>query len=79
MDFKFRSQDIMNGPEWANVRALYKAAGYTDSELHKPIIGVVNAFNEICPGHNILKEMAERVKEGIFAGGGTPVEFGTIA
>lgn len=79
MDFKFRSQDIMTGPEWANVRALYKAAGYSDSELKKPIIGIVNAFNEICPGHNILKEMAERVKEGIFAAGGTPVEFGTIA
>ena len=73
-----RSKDIMFGPEWANVRALYKAAGFTDSELKKPIIGVVNAFNEVCPGHNILKEMAERVKEGIFASGGTPVEFGTI-
>lgn len=74
----FRSKDIMVGPEWANVRALYKAAGYSDSELKKPIIGVVNAFNEICPGHNNLKELTERVKEGIFAGGGTPVEFGTI-
>lgn len=79
MDFKFRSQDIMNGPEWANVRALYKASGFTDSELKKPIIGVVNTFNEICPGHNILKELAERVKEGVFANGGTPVEFASIA
>lgn len=68
----------MNGPEWANVRALYKAAGYTDGELKKPLIGVVNSFNEVCPGHNVLKEMTERVKEGVFAGGGTPVEFGTI-
>ncbi len=73
-----RSQNIMRGPEWANVRALYKAAGYSDGELKKPVIGVVNSFNEVCPGHNILKELTERVKEGIFAGGGTPVEFGTI-
>ena len=79
MDFKFRSQDIMRGPEWANVRALYKASGFSDSELKKPLIGIVNSFNEICPGHVVLKEMAERVKEGVFSGGGTPVEFGTIA
>lgn len=78
MDFTFRSQDIMNGPEWANVRALYKASGFTDPELKKPLIGIVNTFNEICPGHNILKELAERVKEGVFANGGTPVEFASI-
>ena len=78
MDFKFRSQDIMNGPEWANVRALYKASGFTDSELKKPIIGIVNTFNEICPGHNVLKDLCERVKEGVFANGGTPVEFCSI-
>lgn len=73
-----RSQDIMKGPEWANVRALYKAGGFTDSELKKPLIAVVNSFNEICPGHSILKEMTERVKEGIFASGGTPLEIATI-
>ena len=73
-----RSQDIMQGPEWANVRALYKAGGYTDAELKKPLIGVVNAFNDICPGHVVLKDMTKRVKEGIYATGGTPLEFGTI-
>ena len=75
---KTRSQDIMNGPEWANVRALYKASGYADAELKKPLIGIVNAFNEICPGHRNLKELTERVKAGVLAGGGTPLEFGTI-
>ena len=45
MDFTFRSQDIMNGPEWANVRALYTASGFTDHELKKPLIGIVNTFN----------------------------------
>ncbi|MCR5085631.1 MAG: dihydroxy-acid dehydratase [Succinivibrionaceae bacterium] len=73
-----RSADIMTGPEWANVRALYKAAGFSASELGRPVVGIVNAFNEICPGHQVLREVCERVKEGIFAGGGMAVEFGTI-
>lgn len=73
-----RSQQILNGPEWANVRALYKAAGFMEGELKKPLIGIVNAFNEICPGHSHLRALTERVKEGVFAAGGTPLEFGTI-
>ncbi len=52
-----RSQDILVGPEWANVRALYKASGFTDNELKKPLIAVVNSFNSICPGHVNLKQM----------------------
>lgn len=73
-----RSQDILVGPEWANVRALYKASGFTDNELKKPLIAVVNSFNSICPGHVILKQMTQKVKEGIYAQGGTPLDFGTI-
>lgn len=73
-----RSQDILKGPEWANVRALYKAAGITDGELAKPLIGVACAFNEICPGHKNLQALAERAKEGIYAAGATPLVFGTI-
>ncbi|KXG44361.1 dihydroxy-acid dehydratase [Tepidibacillus decaturensis] len=74
----WRSRDILEGPEWANVRALYKSSGYSEEELKKPIIGIVNSFNSICPGHAILKQMTQRVKEGIAAEGGMPVEFGTI-
>ena len=73
-----RSQDIMNGPEWANVRALYKSSGYSDGELRNPVIAVVNSYSSICPGHVILDQLAQRVREGIYAAGGTPVEFGTI-
>lgn len=73
-----RSQDILVGPEWANVRALYKASGFTDNELKKPLIAVVNSFNSICPGHMILNQMTQKVKEGIYAQGGTPLDFGTI-
>lgn len=73
-----RSKDIMTGIEWANVRALYKSSGYSDDELTKPIIAVVNSFNEVCPGHAILNRLTQRVKEGIYSTGGTPVEIGTI-
>ena len=73
-----RSGRILSGPEWANVRALYKACGYSDDELKKPLIAVVNSYNTVCPGHLIFRQLSERVKEGIQAGGGTPVEFGTI-
>lgn len=73
-----RSQNILNGPEWANVRALYKASGITDSELKKPIIGIANSYNSICPGHTNLNLITQRVRDGIFSQGGTPVEFGTI-
>lgn len=73
-----RSRDILRGPEWANVRALYKSSGFSNAELEKPIIGIVNSFNSICPGHMNLKQLTQKVKEGIYASGGTPVEFGTI-
>lgn len=73
-----RSQDILTGAEWANVRALYKSSGFSEEQLKKPIIGVVNSFNEICPGHANLRRLTTRVKEGIYASGGTPVEFCTI-
>lgn len=75
---KTRSSDILQGSGWANVRALYKADGYSQEELEKPIIAVVNAYSSICPGHVIFKQLSARVREGIQAGGGTPVEFGMI-
>ena len=73
-----RSSDILEGPQWANVRALYKADGYAEEELGKPMIAVVNSYSTVCPGHVIFKNLSERVREGIQAGGGTPVEFGVI-
>ena len=50
-----RSSDILSGAEWANVRALYKSSGFTGAELENPIIAVVTAFNEVCPGHICVK------------------------
>lgn len=68
----------MTGPEWANVRALYKSGGLSDQELKRPMIGVVDAFSTMCPGHTNLRVLAERVRDGIYAAGGTPVSFSTI-
>lgn len=73
-----RSKEILVGPEWANVRALYKASGFSQAELEKPIIGIVNSFNSLCPGHAHLNAVTQRVKEGVYAAGGMAVEFGTI-
>ncbi len=73
-----RSNTILTGPEWANVRALFKATGFTQEELEKPIIGIVNAYNTVCPGHAHLNLIVQRVKDGIHAEGGMAVEFSTI-
>lgn len=59
-------------------RTLFHAMGYSDEDLQKPLIGVCNAFNEIIPGHIHLRDIAEAVKLGVSAAGGTPIEFPAI-
>src|SRR5690606_17092184 len=59
-------------------RSLLKAMGYTNEELSRPIIGIVNAQNEVIPGHYHLDEIAEAVKAGVRMAGGTPMEFPSI-
>ena len=73
-----KSDIIKKGVERAPHRALFKAMGYTDEEVARPLIGVVNSKNEIVPGHIHLDKIAEAVKAGIRIAGGTPVEFGAI-
>lgn len=73
-----RSNVIKKGIERAPHRSLFKAMGYTDEEIERPLIGVVNSVNEIVPGHIHLNNIAEAVKAGIRLAGGTPVEFGCI-
>ena len=68
----------LKGIERAPHRSLFKAMGYTDEEIQRPLIGVVNSVNEIVPGHIHLDKIAEAVKTGIRMAGGTPVEFGCI-
>ena len=73
-----RSDRMKKGLERAPHRALFKAIGYTDEELQRPLIGVANSFNEIIPGHIHLRQITDAVKAGIRMAGGTPVEFGGI-
>lgn len=69
---------MKKGIERAPHRSLFKAAGLTDEEINRPIIGIANSSNEIIPGHIHLATIADAVKKGILAAGGTPLEFSTI-
>lgn len=73
-----RSDLMKKGVEKAPHRSLFKAMGYTRTELERPLIGVANSANEIIPGHIHLDKVAEAVKAGIRLAGGTPIEFSTI-
>ena len=74
-----RSDVIKKGVPAAPNRSLLYALGYTKEEIERPLIGVVCSYNEIVPGHMNLDKIAEAVKAGIRAAGGTPVEFPAIA
>jgi hypothetical protein len=70
---------ILDGPERAAARAYLKGIGYDDDDLNRPIIGIANTWTETMPCNFHLRRLAERVKDGIRAAGGTPMEFNTIA
>lgn len=74
-----RSDAAKKGPERAAHRSLFYAMGYGPEDLKKPMIGIVNSFNEIVPGHIHLRTIAEAAKLGVAAAGGMPVEFPAIA
>src|SRR5450756_564554 len=74
-----QSYTITQGRERAPARAMLKAIGFTDADLAKPIIGVANTWIETMPCNYNLRELAVKVKQGIRAAGGTPMEFNTIA
>ena len=74
-----RSAAITEGPSRAPARSMFKAVGFTDEDLHRPIIGVANTWIEIGPCNYHLRRLADDVKAGIRAAGGTPMEFNTIS
>lgn len=74
-----KSDQVKKGVERAPHRSLFNALGMTEEELDRPLIGVVNSYNEIVPGHMNLDKIAEAVKKGIYLAGGTPVEIPAIA
>ncbi|HZW82314.1 MAG TPA: dihydroxy-acid dehydratase [Candidatus Deferrimicrobium sp.] len=73
------SNSITKGLEKAPARSLLYALGLTKQEMEQPLVGVVNSFNEIVPGHMQLDKIAAAVKAGVRMGGGTPLEFPAIA
>ena len=74
-----RSSNILEGLAGAYPRSIYRSIGYTEKDFKKPLIGIVNSWTEANPGHFNLKQLSEYVKYGVWANGGMPVEFNTIA
>ncbi len=79
MGLKERSQNVLGGIDRTPQRSFFQAAGLGKTELSQPMIAVVNSWNEIVPGHYHLQQLSEQVKASIWAAGGTPLEFNTIA
>jgi dihydroxy-acid dehydratase len=75
---KRQSAVLTEGPSRAAARAMLRGVGFTKDDLHKPIIGIANTWTEIGPCNYHLRDIAEAVKEGIRAAGGTPMEFNTV-
>ncbi|HZR64373.1 MAG TPA: dihydroxy-acid dehydratase [Terriglobales bacterium] len=79
MDLKHRSRAITEGRDRAGARSMFKAIGFTNEDLSKPLIGIANTWIETMPCNFHLRRLAAKVKEGVRAAGGTPMEFNTVA
>ena len=73
------SRTITQGPDRAPSRAMLKAVGLTDEDLDKPLVGIANTWIEVMPCNFHLRRLSAKVKEGVRAAGGTPIEFNTVA
>ena len=76
---KPRSSALTDGASRAGARAMLRACGLRDEDFKKPLVGVANTWIEIGPCNYHLRELAQHVKEGIRAAGGTPLEFNTVS
>ena len=74
-----RSRALLEGDNRAGARAMLKAIGLTDDDLNKPLIAIANTWTEIGPCNFHLRRLSAKIKEGIRAAGGTPLEFNTIS
>jgi len=79
MDPRHKSRAILEGPDRAPARTYFKAVGYSDEDLTRPLVGVAHCWIELTPCNWNHQKLAEKVKEGIRAAGGTPVEFNTVS
>ncbi|MBI4446387.1 MAG: dihydroxy-acid dehydratase [Acidobacteria bacterium] len=77
-DMRYNSRVLLDGPDRAAARSYFKAIGFTDEDLKRPLIGVAHCWIEITPCNYNHRALAEKVKEGIRAAGGLPIEFNTI-
>src|SRR3954467_5451196 len=78
-DIRQQSRELLDGPDRAAARAYLKGIGFDDEALSKPIVGVANTWIETMPCNFHLRGISERVKAGIRAAGGTPMEYNTVA
>ncbi len=78
-DLRWRSRPLLEGLHRAPARAMMKAVGYSEEDLTRPLVGVAHCWIEIMPCNWNHRRLAERVKQGIRAAGGTPIEYGTIS
>ncbi len=78
-DPRRNSRIVVDGPDRAAARSFFKAVGFTDEDLRKPLVGVGHCWSEMTPCNWNHQKLAEKVKEGIRAAGGTPIEFNTIS
>ena len=79
MDPRHKSRTILDGPDRAPARSYYKAVGFTDQDLARPIVGVAHCWIEVTPCNWNHQKLAEKVKEGVRAAGGTPIEYNTVS
>src|SRR4051794_16590361 len=78
VDPRAQSRVLLDGPDRAAARAMLKAIGFTDADLQKPLVGVAHCWIGATPCNYNHRFLAEKVKDGIRAAGGTPIEFNTI-
>jgi dihydroxy-acid dehydratase len=78
-DIRAKSRRLLDGPDRAPARSYFKAIGLTDGDLKKPLVAVANTWTEAMPCNFHLRRLSEKVKQGVRAAGGTPLEFNTIA
>src|SRR5581483_9626549 len=79
MELKHRSRMITEGRDRAGARSMFKAVGFSNDDLSKPLIAIANTWIETMPCNFHLRRLAAKVKEGVRAAGGTPMEFNTVA
>jgi dihydroxy-acid dehydratase len=79
MNVNRKSQEVLGGVDRTPQRSFFQASGLDKEDLKKPLIAIVNSWNEVVPGHFHLRQLADHAKAAVWAAGGTPLEFNTIA